>query len=218
MGISLQISSRPSGRACAGLPAAHAPLIVLKIYCCNPAPFPLKMRQLMAMSRFESSTVEFAPAPAVPRPRLGKLCVAIQGSTPAEMWERAAAAAEVSKFLEFRLDALAKPAAALQGCRSSWPRTAMCRRSQPAGASSMAATSKDRWRGAGNPAKSREAGCSLVDLEVESAEEAKAAQLAKFRAALRAAGTALLISFHDFTRTKGWSRRRIRSKPSNRIS
>jgi 3-dehydroquinate dehydratase / shikimate dehydrogenase len=38
---------------------------------------------------------------------------------------------------------------------------------------------------------------------VESAEEAKPAQLAKFRARLRAAGAALLVSFHDFTRTKG---------------
>jgi 3-dehydroquinate dehydratase/shikimate dehydrogenase len=51
--------------------------------------------------------------------------------------------------------------------------------------------------------KAAEAGCSIVDLEVESAEEAKASQLAKFRNGLRAAGTALLVSFHDFTRTKG---------------
>ena len=51
--------------------------------------------------------------------------------------------------------------------------------------------------------KAAEAGCSIVDLEVESAEEAKASQLAKFRAAIREAGAALLISFHDFTRTKG---------------
>ena len=51
--------------------------------------------------------------------------------------------------------------------------------------------------------KAAEAGCQIVDLEVESAEEAKPAQLAKFRAGLRAAGAALLVSFHDFTRTKG---------------
>jgi 3-dehydroquinate dehydratase/shikimate dehydrogenase len=48
-----------------------------------------------------------------------------------------------------------------------------------------------------------EAGCQIVDLEVESAEEAKPAALAKFREVLRAAGAALLLSFHDFTRTKG---------------
>ena len=51
--------------------------------------------------------------------------------------------------------------------------------------------------------KAAEAGCQIVDLEVESAEEAKAAQLARFKAGLRAAGAALLVSFHDFTRTKG---------------
>ena len=50
--------------------------------------------------------------------------------------------------------------------------------------------------------KAAEAGCQIVDLEVESAEEAKPAQLAQFRAELRAAGAALLVSFHDFTRTK----------------
>jgi 3-dehydroquinate dehydratase/shikimate dehydrogenase len=41
-----------------------------------------------------------------------------------------------------------------------------------------------------------------VDLEVESAEEARPAQLAKFRTSLRAAGAALLVSYHDFARTK----------------
>jgi 3-dehydroquinate dehydratase/shikimate dehydrogenase len=43
----------------------------------------------------------------------------------------------------------------------------------------------------------------MIDLEVESAEEAAPRQLDQLRAHLRAAGTALLVSFHDFTRTKG---------------
>jgi hypothetical protein len=47
------------------------------------------------------------------RLRVGRLCVAIQASSPAEMMERAEAALADSKFLEFRLDSLAKPAAAL---------------------------------------------------------------------------------------------------------
>ncbi len=38
---------------------------------------------------------------------------------------------------------------------------------------------------------------------MESAEQCTRPQLARFRASLRAAGAALLISFHDFTRTKG---------------
>jgi hypothetical protein len=50
--------------------------------------------------------------------------------------------------------------------------------------------------------KAAEAGCQIVDLEVESAEEAKAVLTGQVRAGLRAAGAALLVSFHDFTRTK----------------
>jgi 3-dehydroquinate dehydratase/shikimate dehydrogenase len=51
--------------------------------------------------------------------------------------------------------------------------------------------------------KAAQAGCQVVDLEVESAEEAKPTQLKKFREGLRAAGAALLVSFHDFARTRG---------------
>jgi 3-dehydroquinate dehydratase/shikimate dehydrogenase len=162
------------------------------------------MRQLMAMSRIESSTVDFAPAPALPRPRLGKLCVAIQATTPAEMWERGTTAAEETKFLEFRLDALAKPAAALPGLKDflaahrDVSSIVTCRRKAFGGHFTGSLTAELEIL-----SKAAEAGCSIVDLEVESAEEAKASQLAKFRNGLRAAGTALLVSFHDFTRTKG---------------
>ena len=59
--------------------------------------------------------VEIVPPASVPRPRLGELCVAIQASTPAEMWPRAATAAVDAKFLELRLDTLPKPLAAIPG-------------------------------------------------------------------------------------------------------
>jgi 3-dehydroquinate dehydratase/shikimate dehydrogenase len=49
---------------------------------------------------------------------------------------------------------------------------------------------------------SAEAGCQIVDLEVESVEGAAPRQLDQLHDGLRAAGTALLISFHDFSRTK----------------
>ena len=56
-------------------------------------------------------------APVAPRLRLGKLCVAIQGSSPQELLDRAVAALAdalpEAKFLEFRLDSVAKPALAL---------------------------------------------------------------------------------------------------------
>ena len=60
------------------------------------------------------------PPSAVPAPPLrlrigglGKLCVAIQAGSPAELIERATAALADSKFIELRLDSLPKPAAAL---------------------------------------------------------------------------------------------------------
>jgi 3-dehydroquinate dehydratase/shikimate dehydrogenase len=162
------------------------------------------MRQLTGMSRLDSNSAAFAPPLALPRPRLGKLCVAIQAATPAELWQRAASAADETKFLEFRLDALAKPPAAFPGLQEflaahrDVSSIATCRRKQFGGnfAGTLAAELEILLKAA-------ESGCSIVDLEVESAEEAKSSQLAKFRAGIEAAGAALLISFHDFTRTKG---------------
>ncbi len=143
-------------------------------------------------------------APPVSRLRLGKLCVAIQAGSAAEMFERAEAALKDARFLEFRLDSLAKPAAALPRLKEFLAEhrdvtaIATCRRKQFGGsfAGSLVAELSVLLGAA-------EAGCQIVDLEVESAEEARAAQLAKFRDGLRAAGTALLVSFHGFTRTKG---------------
>ncbi len=50
---------------------------------------------------------------ATPPLRVGKLCIALQGTSPAELMERAEAALNDSRFLEFRLDSLPKPAAIL---------------------------------------------------------------------------------------------------------
>ena len=47
------------------------------------------------------------------RSRMGKVCVAIIGSTANEMVDRATEAMRDSPFLEFRLDYLEKPLAAL---------------------------------------------------------------------------------------------------------
>jgi 3-dehydroquinate dehydratase/shikimate dehydrogenase len=54
-----------------------------------------------------------APSPQYLRSRIGKICVAIIGSTPAEMLEKAEAAVRENTFLEFRLDYLDKPLLAL---------------------------------------------------------------------------------------------------------
>lgn len=138
-----------------------------------------------------------------PRLRVGKMCVAIQADSPAELIERAEAALQDSRFLEFRLDALPDPGksiAAIQeflAGRRDIIVIATCRRKQNGGNfGASLAVELDLLE------KAAEAGCQMVDLEVESAEEAKPEQLEEFRARLRAAGTALLISFHDFTGTQ----------------
>ena len=135
--------------------------------------------------------------------RLGKVCVAVQGATPAELLDRAHAALADSRFLEFRLDTLPKPAAALPQIqrflaeRRDVTAIGTCRR-KPNGGHFMGSLNSEFEV----LLKAAESGCQIVDLEVESAEQCSRPQLARFRASLRAAGAALLISFHDFTRTK----------------
>jgi 3-dehydroquinate dehydratase/shikimate dehydrogenase len=163
------------------------------------------MRQLKEMPLAVSSTTDSlpAPAPATPRQRVGKLCVAVQGATPAELIARADAALKDSVFIEFRLDHLPKPALALPELKAFLTRRrditsiVTCRRKSFGG----------KFTGSLNSEldillKAAQTGCHIVDLEVEAAEQCTRPQLAKFRAALRAAGTSLLISSHDFTRTR----------------
>ena len=158
----------------------------------------------MPTLRSAPNPADSIPAPALPRLRLGKLCVAIQAGSAAEMVERAAASLADTKFIEFRLDSLAKPAEALLALKDflaahrDVTAIATCRR-KPFGGHFVGSLS-DELQVLSTAAAG---GCRIVDLEVESAEEASPAALAKFRQALQSAGAALLISFHDFTRTNG---------------
>jgi len=116
------------------------------------------------------------------------------------MMERAETALKDSHFFEFRLDSLAKPGSVLPYLKQFLSERrdvtviATCRRKPNGGnfVGSLTAQFEVLLSAAA-------AGCQIVDLEIESAEEAKPAQLAK----LRASGAALLISFHDFGRTRG---------------
>jgi len=152
---------------------------------------------------------------AQPRSRLEKLCIAIQGKSPAELFERAALALKDGHFLEFRLDSLPKPALALPGLarflseNTAVTAIATCRRKTLGGNfTGSLATELDILT------KAAEAGCQIIDLEIESAEAAKPVQLAKLRGLPLIASSpealldgterrppALLISFHDFSRT-----------------
>jgi len=126
------------------------------------------------------------------------VCVAITGGTVAEMLERAGAVVRETPFLEFRLDYLDKPAAALPKLKqfladnASATAIATCRRSENGGSfAGTVAAELDILL------KAAESGFHLVDLEVESAEALKKGDLAK----LKESSAALLISFHDFKST-----------------
>jgi 3-dehydroquinate dehydratase/shikimate dehydrogenase len=163
------------------------------------------MRQLTIMPHAAATSAPVATPPVgPPRLRVSRLCVAVQAPTPAELFSRAEAVLKDARFLEFRLDLLAKPAAALPQLKDFLAHhrdvtaIATCRRKPNGGGftGSMAAQLEILLKAA-------EAGCQIVDIEVESAEQATRPQFARFRDSLHAAGTALLVSFHDFTRTKG---------------
>ncbi len=159
------------------------------------------------MPDFSSNPPLPASSPAVPRLRVGKLCVAIQASSAEELIERAGRALSDTKFLEFRLDSLARPALALPRVKEflavhrDAAVIATCRRKQYGGhfAGALKAELEVLTQAA-------QAGCQIVDLEVESAEEAAPRQWDGLRAKLRQAGAALLVSFHDFARTKNLER------------
>lgn len=131
------------------------------------------------------------------------LCVAIQAATPAEMMDRAEAAAHDATFLEFRLDAVEVPAEALEPLRAFLRRhpelTAIgtCRR-LPGGGGFAGGVAEELAL----LAAAAQAGCRIVDLEIETAEEATPVQMERLRAAVHAAGASLLISSHDFSATR----------------
>jgi 3-dehydroquinate dehydratase/shikimate dehydrogenase len=131
--------------------------------------------------------------------RLPRVCVAVTASDPAEMMEKAEAAlSRDNSFLEFRLDYFSKPALALPKVKQfldSHPGTiviATCRR----------AASGGKFRGSiasqlNILAKASAIGCQLVDIELQTAQRCKPAQLQKFRDR-----SSLILSSHDFRGTK----------------
>ncbi|HEY2014659.1 MAG TPA: shikimate dehydrogenase, partial [Bryobacteraceae bacterium] len=118
---------------------------------------------------------------------------------PAEMVEKAEEAARENTFLEFRLDYLPKPLLALPKLkqflyeRSEVTAVATCRRASTGGKfkGTIAAELEVLEKAA-------TAGFHLVDVELQTAEAIKHAQLDK----LRNHGAALIISYHDFTTTR----------------
>ena len=130
--------------------------------------------------------------------RLPRVCVAVTGSDPAEMLEKAEALVSDNTFLEFRLDYLPRPALALPKLKqfaeyhSHVVALATCRR----------VTAGGKFRGSVASqldilAKAAAAGCQAVDLELQSAVHCKPEQLRRLRS-----HAALILSHHDFPATK----------------
>jgi 3-dehydroquinate dehydratase/shikimate dehydrogenase len=133
------------------------------------------------------------------RSRIGKICVAITGSTAEEMVEKATEVFKETTFLEFRLDYLPKPLAALPALKaflahhSAATAIATCRCEENGG----------KFHGSNAAAldvllKAAEAGFQIVDIELESIEKLPKTTMGK----LREAGAAIIISWHDFHATK----------------
>jgi len=138
-------------------------------------------------------------APQYLRSRIGKICVAIIGSTAAEMLEKANAVVKETTFLEFRLDYLDKPLLALPKLKHFFTDNtaatgiATCRRTANGGKFSGTVPAELEIL-----SKAAGAGFHIVDVELESAEAMKKGELQK----LRETGVALIISHHDFSATK----------------
>jgi len=130
--------------------------------------------------------------------RLPRVCVAVIGSDPNEMAEKAEALARDNSFLEFRLDYLSKPGLAIQRVKrfieSHHGTTviATCRRVAGGGKfrGSIASQLDILNKAAG-------AGCQLVDVELQTASKSKPEQLHKLRSR-----AGLILSYHDFRATK----------------
>ena len=130
---------------------------------------------------------------------MGKVCVAIIGSTAGEMVDRATEAMRDSPFLEFRLDYLEKPLLALPKLKEFLSENtvvtaiATCRRAPNGGKFKGAIAAELEVL-----QKAGASGFHLMDLELETAEAIKASELEK----LRTHGAALMISYHDYQSTK----------------
>ena len=133
------------------------------------------------------------------RSRLGRICVAITGATPQELLDRAAEAARENTFLEFRLDYLPKPLAAIPKLKDflevhrEVTAIATCRRKANGGRFVGTVAAELEVLG-----KAASSGFHIVDVELQTAEAMKPADWKK----LRSHEAAILVSYHDFKVTK----------------
>ncbi len=146
----------------------------------------------MALASSSTLAPRFVPM------RLPKVCLALSGDTIDDMLATAESMARDNPFLEFRLDYLKQPLAALPKIHRFLEThqyvTAIgtCRRADNDGKfrGSMASQLEVLT-------KANAAGCQIVDLELQSALKLKREAIARLRSRAR-----LILSFHDFRATR----------------
>ena len=126
------------------------------------------------------------------RARLGKVCVALTGDTPADLLRRAEAALRDTNFVELRLDSLASPRTAVEPLgmwlreQSAVTAIATCRRTENGGSfSGSVAEQVEVLRAAAG------GGFQLLDVEIETAEALPETSLAELRERRSGAGAQL---------------------------
>ena len=130
--------------------------------------------------------------------RLPKVCVAVIGSDANDLVDKAEALVRDNTFIEFRLDYLPKPGLGLPKIKEfteSHPHVvavATCRRVANGGKFKGSIAAEIEILG-----KAADAGCQLVDVELQTASRLKPAQLGKLRVK-----AAIVLSFHDFRATQ----------------
>jgi 3-dehydroquinate dehydratase/shikimate dehydrogenase len=144
---------------------------------------------------------QFPPAAWAGRPGY-KVCVAIAGTSPAAMIERAGRVLAEHPFLELRLDSLPEPAllppllAPLLQQHPAAQFIATCRRREAGGDFEGSVAGELAVLEA-----AAQVGCGIVDLALETTEEMRLDQHRSFHEALRASGAMLMVSYHNYHRT-----------------
>lgn len=137
-------------------------------------------------------------ASRIQRFRLPRVCVAVVGAEPAQIVERAESLVRDNPFMEFRLDYLSNPIAGLPKLKhflDMHPEAtviATCRRALNGGKFKGSASSQLDIL-----TKAAAAGFQMVDIELQSAQILKAAELADLKDKV-----GVILSFHDFKTTK----------------
>ena len=130
--------------------------------------------------------------------RLPRVCLALSGDSAEDMLAIAESMARDNPFIEFRLDYLKQPLAALPNIHRFLEThqyvtaIATCRRADNGGKFKGSLASQLDVL-----AKAHAAGCQILDLEVQSALKAKPEAVASLRSR-----AGLIVSFHDFHATR----------------